>query len=233
MTDQIFLSRVTLRRDASVGALLPLLLGETRKQSNSVQSGHHLVWSLFADKQDRKRDFLWRETTAGTFLILSARLPKDCHGLFHIDEPKPFTPQLAAGDRLQFSLRANPVIRKRKSPDAVRSTKHDVVMAALNDLPEGERAAARFPAIRDSGFSWLARQADKAGFAVDRDEVTVDGYTRHRIPRRQKGQPLAFSTVDFDGVIEVRDPAKLLAKMACGFGAAKAYGCGLMLIRRA
>ena len=42
-----------------------------------------------------------------------------------------------------------------------------------------------------------------------------------------------FSTLDFDGLLEVREPAAILPSIARGFGAAKAYGCGLMLIRRA
>ena len=44
-----YLSRVRLKRDASVAALAPLLLGETGRGSTAQQPGHHLVWSLFAD----------------------------------------------------------------------------------------------------------------------------------------------------------------------------------------
>ena len=45
--------------------------------------------------------------------------------------------------------------------------------------------------------------------------------------------PIRFSVLDFTGVLEVRDPAAFLAAIARGFGRAKAFGCGLMLIRRA
>ena len=34
-------------------------------------------------------------------------------------------------------------------------------------------------------------------------------------------------------LIEVTDPPAFLARLAAGFGRAKAFGCGLMLIRRA
>ena len=44
---------------------------------------------------------------------------------------------------------------------------------------------------------------------------------------------MAYSTLDFEGVLTVSDPDTLLPAIARGFGAAKAYGCGLMLIRRA
>ena len=44
---------------------------------------------------------------------------------------------------------------------------------------------------------------------------------------------MLYSTLDFQGVLTVGDPDSLLPAIARGFGAAKAYGCGLMLIRRA
>ena len=44
---------------------------------------------------------------------------------------------------------------------------------------------------------------------------------------------MLYSTVDFDGILTVSDPDPLLPAIVHGFGAAKAYGCGLMLIRRA
>jgi len=237
MTAPLYLTRATLRRDGSVAALLPLLLGDDRAGNTpgapANQAGHHLVWSLFADDPDRRRDFLWRETAPGTFLILSARPPEDRHALFQIDPPKPFAPALSDGDRLRFSLRANPVVRKRPTPDAPHSTKHDVVMAALRDLPAGSRARPRDAAIRDEGFAWLDRQGTKAGFSVTQDEVGIDGYRQHRIPRGGKARDLAFSTLDFEGLLTVRDPAALPGAIAKGFGSAKAFGCGLLLVRRA
>ena len=232
MTPARLLSRVRLRRDASIAALAPLLLGEMGRAGAAQQSGHHLVWSLFADSPDRKRDFLWREMDTGVFLVLSARPPNDRHGLFDIAQPKPFTPVLEPGDRLQFSLRANPVIRRRNASGR-RSAKHDVVMDALRPHPEGERAHYRHTAMEEQGFAWLERQGAKAGFLVDSNEVNVDGYEQRRVSRRGSSQPMSFSTLDFDGLLTVAAPAPFLVAIARGFGASKAYGCGLMLIRPA
>lgn len=228
MTATLYLSRTRLRRDASVKALLPLLLADGEQ---SCHPGHHLVWSLFAGESDDRRDFLWREVERpGIFLILSKRPPVDPHHLFEIDDPKPFAPMLMVGDRLRFSLRANPVIRRR-DPARARSVKHDVVMDALRAHPRGARVERRFDAMRERGFAWLDRQGAKAGFSVEADNVRIDGYQQHRISRKGAGV-MAFSTLDFDGVLEVRDPGAFLAGIARGFGAAKAYGCGLMLVRR-
>ncbi len=232
MKGMLYFSRACLRRDASAGALAPLLLGSTGRGGPARQPGHHLVWSLFADDPARSRDFLWREMQTGTFLILSARPPEDRHGLFEIAEPKPFTPVLEAGDRLGFSLRANPVVRRRH-PSHRRSVKHDVVMDALRSSSEGDRAACRLAAVRERGLAWLERQGRKAGFSIGTDGVRVDGYEQHRISRRGAARSMSYSTLDFEGVLTVGDPASFLAAVARGFGAAKAYGCGLMLIRRA
>ena len=232
MTAPFYLSRVRLKRGASVGALAPLLLGNADHGERTQQSGHHLVWSLFADGSARTRDFLWREMAQqGAYIILSARPPLDRHALFEIDEPKPFTPTLAAGDRLRFSLRANPVVRRRGSSRS-RSTKHDVVMDALSSFPAGQRANKRLDAVRERGLAWLEGQGRKTGFSVCAKEVTIEGYRQHRIRRNGAADAMSFSSLDFDGVLEVIDPAALLAGIGRGLGAAKAYGCGLMLIRR-
>ena len=61
MTGTLYLSRVRLRPSASVGALLPLLLGDGGSDNGqSWHPGHHLIWSLFAAEPAMRRDFLWR-----------------------------------------------------------------------------------------------------------------------------------------------------------------------------
>ena len=225
-----YLSRARLKSDITVKTLSPLLLGAGVGSGTAPQPGHHLMWSLFGDGTGRTRDFLWRELAHGTFFILSARPPDDRHGLFDVAPPKIFEPDLVDGDRLGFSLRANPVVRRR-DPSRDRSVKHDVVMDALRDIEEGGRAAHRLAAIQERGFSWLKRQGDNAGFAVTQTATRVDGYEQHRFARKG-GPPMSFSTLDFDGVLTVTAPSVFLSAIVGGFGAAKAYGCGLMLIRR-
>ena len=232
MSETLYLTRCRLKSDASLKALLPLLLGKANGVGSSQQAGHHLVWSLFADSPNRNRDFLWREMErAGSFLILSRRLPLDKHSLFVMDEPKPFIPMLEPGDKLGFSLRANPVIR-RWDETLRRSRKHDVVMDALRNHPKEHRAQFRLSAIRDQGYAWLERQAGRSGFAVRPEDVRIDGYQQNQVSRDASSHSMSFSTLDFQGALEVRKPEQFLACISNGFGASKAYGCGLMLIRR-
>jgi CRISPR system Cascade subunit CasE len=229
MSGGLFLSRIRLRRDGSVLALARLLVPDGEAAIRHA-AGHNLLWSLFADGPDRQRDFLWREERSGQFLVLSSREPTDRHGLFTI-ESKPFEPRLAAGDRLRFSLRANPVV-SRSSASGIRGARHDVIMDALRHVPREDRAAQRLSITLKAGRAWLTKQGERFGFVLDPD-VAVDGYESVRLPRPGGARPVIFGMADFDGVLTVSDPGAFLARIPVGFGRARAFGCGLMLIRRA
>ncbi len=224
---ELWLSRARLRRDASVSALAQLLVPESA--SARPAAAHHLVWSLFADGPERRRDFLWREEAPGRFMTLSRRRPINVGDLFDLDS-QPFAPVLAPGDRLGFTLRANPVVARPTAPGQ-RGKRHDVVMNVLKPIVSGQRAEVRPDAVLTEGRAWVARQGAAHGFQPD-GEIAVDGYDRVIIPR-EGGKPAIFGVLDIRGVLTVQEPAKFLAAQAAGFGRARAFGCGLMLIRRA
>ena len=231
MSPPAYLSRVRLRRDQSVAALAPLLLPADDDQR--VGAAHRLLWALFADGPSRRRDFLWREIDGEridrlAFLLLSSRPPEDSHGLFEIDPPKPWAPSLRPGDRLGFSLRANPV--RTTAGGSGRTRRHDVVMHELHAVPAGDRGEARRSKITEAGLAWLEAQGQRHGFRPS-GVPRVDGYAQRRIPRGD-GRPIRFSTLDLDGELEVTEPEPFLATVRLGFGKAKAFGCGLMLLRR-
>lgn len=223
----MFLTRARLRRDRGLEPLAALLLpkgGDAR-----VDVGHRLVWTLFGDTADRRRDFLWREQEPGVFLLLSARPPEDRAGLFNLDPPKPFAPVVAIGDRLAFLLRANAVVVRSSGPD-IRGKRRDVVADALARLPAAERAERRREVLAEAGTVWLTRQGATGGFRPV-GEVAVEGDEWRRI-RREGSKPITFNVLDFAGRLEVTEPDQFLPALARGFGRAKAFGCGLMLIRR-
>ena len=58
----------------------------------------------------------------------------------------------------------------------------------------------------------------------------VQALPAYRGPLR--GQP-QFGVLDMTGVLALEDPTAFLARLSAGFGRAKAFGCGLMMIRRA
>lgn len=225
---ELFLSRASLRSDPSIATLAPILFEAAGRHRS--EASRRLVWTLFADSSERTRDFLWREDVARRFYVLSRRPPQDRHKLFKL-ETKPFEPALSEGDRLTFSLRANATVgRARSGPRAGK--RDDVVMAALRAFPVHERTSARKDLIQSEGLSWLRRQGAAAGFSFDEPQVSVDGY-EPTIIRGERKNALSLTFIEFDGVLTVRDPAAFLTKVATGFGRGKAFGFGLMLLRRA
>lgn len=234
----LFLSRVSLRRDVPAQALAPILL--PAEPGARLGATHRLIWAMFPSTPDAERDFLWREEGRGelspgraSFLILSKRPPVDAHGLFTIDEPKPFTPVLRPGDRLAFALRANPVVARSVPGSRARSRRHDIVMDRLSAIPKGdERAERRREVMIEAAHAWLTSQGERTGFCLDEPAgLRVEGYHRLRIPREQ-APAVAVSVLDLEGRINVTDPGRFVPALAAGFGKAKAFGCGLMLIRR-
>lgn len=222
--NSLYLSRLALRRDASIAALAPLLIPEDGGAQTGV--AHRLIWTAFADDKDRKRDFLWRQDEKSRWLVLSARPPEDPHRLFEI-ESKAFTPVLETGHRLTFALRANAVVTRKDEKG--RPKRSDIVMDRLREVPHGARAQERGRLAAEAGRDWLARQGAKSGFRLDR--IGVVAYRTEKIPRSGK-KPIELGLLDLEGDISVETPEIFLPALALGFGKAKGFGCGLMLIRR-
>src|ERR1700722_12238716 len=113
-------------------------------------------------------------------MTLSSRPPVNVENLFDLDS-KPFAPVLAPGDRLGFTLRANPVVARATAPGQ-RGKRHDVVMDVLKSVEPGQRAEARPDAVLSAGRGWLARQGAMHGFEPQ-GLIAVDGYDRLVIAR--------------------------------------------------
>lgn len=248
----LWLSRVRLARDRGLNAVAALLdparlhpgARDAIEDGRRSDAHHRLIWSLFADHDDRRRDFLWRDEGGGGFTVLSHRPPADTV-LFEPPQSREFAPVLEPGDRLGFALRAN-ATRTLKSdqlaPNGKPRRKHvDVVMdrlrsvPGLNDLPpdaRSERALLRLKLAQEAAVEWMAAQGARAGFRPD--EVVVGDYSTVALPGhvgRRKGQP-QYGILDLSGVLTVTDPAAFVTQLEQGFGRARSFGCGLMLIRR-
>lgn len=92
-------------------------------------------------------------------------------------------------------------------------------------------------AATDSALeTWLTDRGKTHGFTVVRDDkrdllkFQAEGYRWHALPK--KGRTAGFSSIDFEGEIEVTDLAPFVEALFTGIGPAKAFGCGLMLVRR-
>ena len=224
----MFESRAELR-PGKLEALWPLL--SERARAHPVQLCHQVLWQLFADAPERMRDFLFhveRERPLGV-ILRSARPPADALGLWDI-RTYPFQPQLHAGQNLRFRLECV-ATRTRPLPGAKRGKRQDVAMHALKSRPAAEQVGRTPEDFAESaGLAWLARKAGTAGFHCGPDAVQMLGYRRHRLPTPGGGKPLTFGSLIFAGTLEVTAPDLFVAALGRGFGAARAFGFGLMQV---
>lgn len=233
-----YLTRARLNLRAGSGALAALLC--PRDAGTALDVHHRLIWSLFP-AGGCGRDFLWRATQRTEFLVLSQRRPC-CNALFEPLEVKTFAPVLEIGDRLRFTLRVN-ATKHRLAPRAGRigSARHrtDIVTDALltarersrhlderGHVPDAERRATE----QAVATRWLARQGGTSGFEVER--VVVDSYLRRHL-RRAGGRDTILGILNLTGIVRLIDVEAFTTRLSRGFGRARAFGCGLMLIRPA
>jgi CRISPR system Cascade subunit CasE len=201
-------------------------------------SEHQWLWRFFSDAEATSRDFLFRRRDADgipRFYVVSKRPPQSQSTAWRV-QTSDYAPKLETGARLRFELRANPVVTHSQGG---KSSRHDVVMQEKKRLLQ-ERGLARWsdwknddkPAlytlVRQSCSEWLQSRASRLGFEIDDEGLAVDGYQKHI----EKDGRLRFSTVDFSGELKVIDPTIFGEALRKGIGHAKAFGCGLLLVRR-
>lgn len=201
---------------------------------------HQWLWRCLPAPPGTPRRFLFRRRDADglpRFYVVSEREPQAPSPHWQV-RSKTYAPVLAAGDRLAFELRANPVVNLRDA--AGRPARHDVVMHEKTRLLRArglsrwaEWSDAERPALAElvqrACTAWLQDRAARLGIEPDAATLRVDGYEQHRA----KGGGLRFSTVDFSGRLRVADAGALTQALFNGVGHAKAFGCGLLLVRPA
>ncbi len=195
---------------------------------------HKLLWKLFPDDPDANRDFLFKrdeERGFPQFYMVSARQPVFLEDILEI-KTRTYQPKIAIGDRLAFTLRANP-IRTRKVDDHSKKRKRDDVVMLLKNKYKAdgvsiEEMPSKAELSQQAGEQWLESRAERCGFELE--AVRADSYQQHRFTR--KGREIRYSSLDFQGSLSVIDPEKFTNSLISGIGPAKAFGCGLMLVRR-
>jgi len=222
----MLISRVRLRPDASEKK-------EFWEHVDNVYHMHSLVWDLFADSPDRKRDFIYRQDMVQglpAFFCISDRVPNDRKGIWFL-ESKPYAPIVKKGQAFSFVLRANPIRAKRD--DQHKQHRHDVVMEAKTHLRERPGVPFReADLVQQAGFDWLAQKGEATGFSIRAEDIRADGYLQHRFKKARGNHEIRISTLDFTGLLIVTDPDPFVRALCTGIGPAKGFGCGMMLIKR-
>ena len=221
----MFFSKIVLRQDSEATARLALQVCRDGYRL------HQTLWELFSEGIDeRRRDFLYRRLEQQDwpcFYTVSAQPPVDKLGLWDCGQPKPYSPSLSNGERLAFSLCANPVITRRN--ERSKPVRHDVVMHAKKQLEDSDSTTLA-ELIQQTGQEWLQTRAEKHGFRLE--QVRVDGYRQHRLWKGRGIAPIRFSTLEFNGLLTVLDSGQFVNTLYHGIGPAKGFGCGLLLVRR-
>jgi CRISPR system Cascade subunit CasE len=224
----MYFSRVELCHDLSTASLIGQLM------SGNIYAAHQLLWKLFPSDPDAERDFLFRQEVGGgwpIFYLISRRKPQTVD-IFSEVACKEYKPVLRVGEQLAFTLRANPVVA-RKTEGRKHSVRHDVWMDAKRvGGAQGLEGIKLQSFIEEQVKKWLLLQGKKKGFSALTEDVELQRYQQHRVYKKKIGQPIRYSSIDFQGVITIDDPASMQKVLFDGIGKAKGFGCGLMLVRR-
>lgn len=187
---------------------------------------HRQLWKLFPGEErearksndDVRQGFLFRveENPTGRparLLVQSRRTPEVALGVVILGT-REIHPRPVAGQRLAFLLTANPV---KTIADAQREAK-----------PDKKSEKCRVPLIKEEDQrEWVARKFASVG---EIETANVMPHAPIYFRKGNRGGKLA--TVTFDGVLRVSDPIRLAEFLENGVGPAKAFGCGLLLVRR-
>ena len=193
---------------------------------------HRAVWTLFPGreketrkKQDEPREgFLFRVEEnhpgrAARLLVQSQDEPQSEGEWARLLGRREFEPKPSVDQRLEFLLTANPI---KTITDTHRESKPN------KKADKRGTYKCRVPLLREEEQStWLGRQlADSATI----ESMTVQPHSPLFFHR--KGNNGKLLTVTFQGILKVTDSEALRKRLYNGIGPAKAFGCGLMLVRR-
>lgn len=229
----MYLSKIMFRAgNASHQALLHI-------QQKGSYASHQLLWTLFPKQE--QRHFLFREDKSDggrsgvgmpEYLLLSATPPKIDSEFFSV-KSKHFSPQLSVGDRLAFRLRANPTVSITSNSKTARGKRHDVMMHAKTTARRDGVTDPQqlYQYMNQAALDWLMDPRRRTEWGIDFDvQPNVVASYQHQAMKRHHA--IRYTSVDYEGILTVRDPAKLLTVLAQGVGRSKAFGCGLLLLRR-
>lgn len=200
--------------------------------------------------------FLWRADRGGdgafVKVLIQSQVRPDWDALAqHCDLAaealtRPLDTTWGAGARMRFLLRANPTRARKGDLQPIERGGERTTMKALSSEEfralRGKRVAIW---SRDDREEWVARKLSLAGARLAStpmdDPSPEDVARRVEVPvlrtsnartwrwhRPRGGDDGTHDGVDFEGVLEVVDPAALRLAMARGFGAGKSMGFGLL-----
>lgn len=173
---------------------------------------HRKIWSLFPDRPQADRDFLFRVEKSsqgrGMILLQSAHAPihENAEKIILLDQ-KELCYSFKTGMGLRFLLTANPTKR-------------------IRDIggKSGNQGKCRVPLTDDDEIkAWLLRRMSDAAQV---HEVLLA--QKEVLYFRKQGRSGKVATVTYSGLLSVADSDRFYDLVEKGIGPAKAFGCGLL-----
>jgi len=167
---------------------------------------HQALWKAFPGRDGDKRDFLFRIDQAGRdlrVLMLSAEDPEP--PVWGHWQSKTVAECFLQHNTYRFQLRANPTMRRNSD------------RRRLGIYAE--------PRLR----KWMQCKADLHGFTIADGSLVVDApMDENFVKNGRRGKHVS---VDFSGILTVKDRADFARAFETGIGSAKAFGYGLLMLQ--
>ncbi len=223
----MYLHKISIDREA---------LNRDRKIYRDAYLLHQKMWALVSQNEKQKRDFLYRVEydsyhNIKYIYLLAPNQISSRNNIRIVVSPK-YQPQLETGECLYFKLRANPIIKRKENG---KPREYSLIMDAKHQFKKsGQYYREKFSLdelIHEVSMNWLIRKGELHGFSAKQFEVKIDNYREYSIKPSGK-QAFTLRALDFEGKLEIVDADRFKKALFKGIGSAKAFGCGLMLVRR-
>lgn len=153
-------------------------------------------------------DWAFLAVSEKNYLLLQVECPP---GVETNPAVKTFNLGLQPEQNLMFRLKANPTVKK-----------------TVQEAGKQDRKTRRGLLREEDQLKWLERKLEASGArlvsARTSNETKVKGERRQADER----QELSFLSIQFDGVLQVKDPAALNVALQTGIGSGKGLGFGLL-----
>ncbi|MCC6445035.1 MAG: type I-E CRISPR-associated protein Cas6/Cse3/CasE [Armatimonadetes bacterium] len=199
---------------------------------------HRLIWQAFPRREEGgARRVLYRAEASpqkGYTRVLAQSDQKPCWDAVSPDDillntqTKLFTPAFAEGQFLRFRLRANPTVIRTFGEGCARPGRR-----RLGVYTEAEQRAWLTGNWDGPGDrpAWMGPErqskAEAGGFGIREMRADDLGVWTGRKP---DGMQMQFLSVEYNGVLQVTDPAAFLRCLENGIGSAKGFGFGLLSV---
>ncbi len=194
------------------------------RQSKNSYHLHQALWKLYPGCGDEQRNFLYRverlEKGIGTHILMQSTLrPRQSEDNPVILDWREYNPVFSSGQRLRFRLRANPVKTIKDSRKGTVEKKGKIYTKTV-----------RVPLIHEEQQqAWLERKLQ----GVAQLETLITQTEPILYFRKEKEKRSGkIQHVLFDGILSITAPDAFSALFQTGIGSAKAFGCGLLTVKR-